>query len=260
MSFLPRIVIILLPAVAALVLLSTIPPIAQDPGYHQFADQRTLLGIPNFWNVVSNAPFLLVGVYGLRSIGRSRWDLPLDRYAWLVVAVASVLIGFGSGYYHLAPSNGSLFWDRLPMTLAFMGIFSAVIGEYIHARSGVILLTPLLFLGVFSVEVWRRSELAGTGDLRFYAIVQFYPMAALPLILWLFRPRYTHAGAMWGMISLYAVAKLLELLDGPILRWTMGLMSGHSLKHFAGAMALTIVFHALLRRTPVMVTKPQKYQ
>ena len=32
--------------------------------YHRFADQQTLLGIPNFWNVVSNLPFILVGAVG----------------------------------------------------------------------------------------------------------------------------------------------------------------------------------------------------
>ena len=29
-----------------------LPPMTQDESYHQFADQRTILGIPNFWNVV----------------------------------------------------------------------------------------------------------------------------------------------------------------------------------------------------------------
>ena len=52
--------------VVSLATLPLLPPIAQDPTYHQFADQRTLLGIPNFWNVVSNLPFVLVGAMGLR--------------------------------------------------------------------------------------------------------------------------------------------------------------------------------------------------
>jgi hypothetical protein len=50
---------------ASLAILPLLPPIPQDPSYHQFADQRTLLGIPNFWNVVSNLPFVLVGAIGL---------------------------------------------------------------------------------------------------------------------------------------------------------------------------------------------------
>jgi len=58
--------------VASLATLPLLPPIAQDPSYHQFADQRTLLGIPNFWNVVSNLPFVLVGTMGLWQFGRDR--------------------------------------------------------------------------------------------------------------------------------------------------------------------------------------------
>jgi hypothetical protein len=43
-----------------------LPPISQDQSYHHFADQRTIFGIPTFWNVVSNVPFLAVGAAGLR--------------------------------------------------------------------------------------------------------------------------------------------------------------------------------------------------
>ena len=50
---------------ASLAGLSLLPPIPQDQGYHEFADQRMLLSIPNFWNVVSNLPFIAVGGVGL---------------------------------------------------------------------------------------------------------------------------------------------------------------------------------------------------
>lgn len=42
-----------------------LPPVAQDLNYQLFADQDTWLGMPNFWNVVSNLPFVAVGIYGL---------------------------------------------------------------------------------------------------------------------------------------------------------------------------------------------------
>ena len=51
--------------------LRLLPPIAQDQSYHQFADQRTLLGMPNFWNVISNVPFIVVGATGLRQFHNS---------------------------------------------------------------------------------------------------------------------------------------------------------------------------------------------
>src|SRR5262245_52908439 len=105
------------------------PRIGQDPSYHQFADRRTMLGIPHFWNVISNVPFLFVGAYGAAVWRRSKWQYHHDRWAWLVVAYSGFLIGPGSAYYHYDPNNQTLFWDRLPMTLGFMGVFSAVIAE-----------------------------------------------------------------------------------------------------------------------------------
>ena len=226
------------------------PRIGQDPAYHLFADQRTLAGVPHFWNVVSNVPFLFVGAYGLWAWRRARWEHHHDRWPWLVVALSGFLIGLGSGYYHLAPDNQTLFWDRLPMTLGFMGVFSAVIAERVSARAGWWLLGPFLLWGVVSVEVWRRTEAAGAGDLRMYALVQFYPMLAIPLMLWLFPPRYTASHRVWQMILWYLAAKILEALDLPIHR-TLGLqMSGHALKHLAAAMALWAPLRMLAEREP----------
>src|SRR5215813_6215925 len=94
-------------SLAGLLLLPLIP---QDQNYHQFADQRTILGIPNFWNVVSNLPFLAVGASGLR---RFRYSP-----ATIVFFLGVFLTGIGSSYYHWDPKDDTLFWDRLPMTLS----------------------------------------------------------------------------------------------------------------------------------------------
>jgi hypothetical protein len=245
-----RLAVLFLLALAAIVAAIVAPPVPQDPAYHRFVDQRTFFGVPHFWNVVSNVPFLFAGVYGLWAWRRARWRFARDRWPWLIVALAGVLICFGSGYYHWAPDNLTLFWDRLPMTLAFMAILSATVGERIHPRTGFLLLLPLLALGLLSVEVWRRGELAGAGDLRLYALVQFYPMLALPLIMLLFPARYTHAQGMWQMVGFYALAKVLEFFDRPVFQWTAGVISGHSIKHVAGAVALAAVFYMLAARKP----------
>ena len=255
-----RIGILLALMVAAIVVALLVPRIPQDPAYHVFSDQRTMLGIPNFWNVASNVPFFFAGLYGLWAWSRSRWGDACDRWPWLVVGLAGVLICLGSGYYHLAPDNHSLYWDRLPMTLGFMGILSATIAERIHARWGLLLLAPFLVLGLLSVELWSRGEVAGVGDLRFYALVQFYPMIALPLMLVLFPARYSHTSAVWWMVGLYGFAKLLELTDRQILTLTGGAISGHSLKHVAGAAALAVVFHMLLQRHPLATSAKAYYQ
>lgn len=226
------------------------PAIPQDPDYHQFADQRAVFGVANFWNVVSNLLFVVAGVYGIWAWRRAQWREASDRWPWLVVVAAAIFIGFGSGYYHWRPDNRTLFWDRLPMTLGFMGILSAMIAERIHSKWGVILLGPFLMLGMLSVEVWRRGELTGVGDLRFYALVQFYPMVALVLILVLFRARYTDTRAWWQMGGWYVAAKVLEAGDRVVFRLTEGWMGGHALKHVAAAVGLGILFRALGWRKP----------
>ena len=186
--------------VVSLAGLLLLPPIPQDQSYHHFADQRTLLGVPNFWNVVSNLPFIAVGAVGL-------WQFHRDP-AIVVIFLGIFLTGFGSAYYHWNPNDGTLIWDRLPITLGFMAILSVIVQERVSARAGAILLWPLLAVGVFSLLLWRWTD-----DLRLYAWVQFFPFLALLLLLLLFPPKYT--GSYYWIIAagLYALAKLLEFSD-----------------------------------------------
>src|SRR5271163_2818247 len=157
-----------------------LPPIPQDQSYHQFADQRTIFGIPNFWNVVSNLPFLAVGAAGLRRFRHTP--------ATIVFFLGVFLTGLGSSYYHWNPDDGTLFWDRLPMTLSFAAILALVVEERVNAWAGAILLWPALAIGVFSLLLWRS-----TGDLRLYFWVQFFPGLAVILLFVLYPPKYTGA-------------------------------------------------------------------
>ena len=164
-----------LAAVSLAALFLLVPPVPQSQIYHGFADQRTLLGIPNFWNVVSNLPFVLVGALGLQYFRR---DLSAGMFF-----LGVFLTGFSSSYYHWAPSDIGLFWDRLPMAVAFMAILANVIEERIDAKVGNALLWPLVALGIASLLIWLRSD-----DLRLYGWVQFFPCIVLPLVFWLFAP------------------------------------------------------------------------
>ena len=200
-----------------------LPPIPQDQSYHQFADQRTIFGIPNFWNVVSNLPFLAVGAAGLR---RFR-----DDPATVVFFLGVFLTGIGSSYYHWDPNDGTLFWDRLPMTLSFAALLALVVEERVNARAGAILLWPALAIGLFSLLLWRWTD-----DLRLYFWVQFFPGLAVLLLFLLYQPKYT--GTHYWIVAgvFYALAKLFEFTDGAI--YSIGnLLSGHTLKHLAAAAA-----------------------
>lgn len=239
--------------VAAVVAVALLPPIRQSPAYFGSADQRTLLGIPSFADVVSNLPFLVVGAWGVLFALKER-HAPGNRFlarqeAWpYVVFFAGVgLTCIGSAYYHWAPSNATLVWDRLPMTLAFMGIFSASIAEQINPKLGVRLLPVLAALGIASVVYWRLGELRGAGDLRPYGLVQFFPLLAIPLLVLLFPRRYTRSADLLVALGIYAVAKAFEVLDVAIFR--LGhVVSGHTLKHLAAALAVYWILRMLQKR------------
>jgi hypothetical protein len=246
--------------VAVLGSLFILPPIPQAESYHAFADDRALLGVPNFWNVVSNLPFLVVGVLALSWLVRHDQVGPnhpvLDRAErWpLVVFFCGVfLTAFGSIYYHLAPDNERLVWDRMPMTVAFMGFFSTMIAERISVRAGVLLLWPLVWLGFASVFNWQMGERRDAGDLRLYGFVQFYPLVSIPLMLLLFPARYTRTGDIVAAIAFYGLAKLLEThsLDHGL--YDLGqVVSGHTLKHLAAAMGAYFIYHMLRNRRPII--------
>src|SRR5262249_40518508 len=99
-------------------------------------------------------------------------------------------------------------------------------------KVGSRLLAPLLALGIGSVLYWSWKN-----DLRFYGLVQFYPMVALPFVLLFFQPTYTRSADWFLMLGWYVLAKLFEHFDAPI--FSLGrIVSAHSLKHVAAALAL----------------------
>lgn len=244
-------------AVAAIVVLG-MDPIPQPQAYHQFADARSWLRIPNFQNVASNLPFLFLGLIGLAQL-RKRMAEPENRTpvsekaAWLFLFLGITLTAFGSSWYHWAPSNATLVWDRLPMTLGFMGFFAGVVGERIGQRAYRLLLWPLIGVGVASVLYWYATELQGKGqgDLRLYGLVQFFPLLLIPLIMTLYRPRYTHSRYILFAFAWYAAAKALEHWDQPIFAATSGIVGGHALKHLAAAMGCWMLLRLFSLRQPL---------
>jgi hypothetical protein len=226
-----------------------LPRIPQDPAYHAFADARTVLGVKNFWNVVSNVPFVVVGAMGIALMWRRRSEWDLAPYAGVFLGV--FLTGFASAAYHLAPSNPTLVWDRLPMTLIFMSLFAGIISDRASGKWGVRLLPVLVTVGLASVLYWGATETGGRGDLRPYAIVQFYPFIGIAALLVSFPSRYTRGGDIIWIGAAYSVAKVCEVAD----RWTFdvtaGCVSGHTAKHLVAAGATYLILRNVRERRPV---------
>ena len=233
--------LILIAAVAGVVaVVYAQPPVPQPLAYHNMADQRTLLGIPNALNVLSNLPFALVGALGLMIVfrasggGRSPFRHPWERWPFATLFAGVALTSIGSSYYHLAPDNARLVWDRLPMTLGFMGLLAAVLAERINLQVARTFFVPLLVLGAASVGYWYRSESQGAGDLRLYLLVQFGSLLIVVLLLALYRARDEGGGYLIAGLAAYAAAKAFEIADAAIFALG-GIVSGHTLKHLVAA-------------------------
>ncbi len=235
--------ILLAVALLIAVACASLPPIAQDSRYHAFASSGALWGIPNFWNVVSNIPFLLAALYGLSAFRNpgaftQRWE----GVAFAITIAGTAAVAAGSTWYHVDPTNYTLLWDRLPMTVVFTALLAATIGERVDPQYGRYLLFPLIGCGILSVLDWRI-----TGDLRVYAGVQFGSALTIAFLLSMFPARYTRSNRLWFVLALYAFAKLAEQFDGPIAALTGA--GGHPWKHFlaAAAMAAYVRMVALRR-------------
>ena len=224
-------------------------PIAQDQNYHQFADKDTLLLIPNFWNVISNLPFLVIGLIGLIAIKKRciPGSLPELRIMYAVFFVGLIFTALGSSYYHWDPNNASLVWDRLPMTISFMAFFTIVLGENISLILAKRAFYPLLIIGFLSVIYWVLTESRGAGDLRPYVLVQFLPVIIIPLILWLYESPFTGQRYIMAVLLAYALAKVLEHFDHEIFE-ILGVMGGHPIKHVAAALGTYFFYLALKKR------------
>lgn len=224
-------------------------PIRQDQRYHDFADGRDWLGIANAGDTLSSLAFLGVGVAGLVFLWRCRhgsrhFETVSEMYAYGLLFAAMVGIGIGSAYYHLAPNDARLVWDRLPMSIAFTSLLAAVISERINRALGVYLLPALVLLGVGSVGYW-----AAFHDLRPYALVQFGSMALMLIFVVRLPSRYTRGRLFLAALALYAIAKLCELYDREIYQlgeW----IGGHTVKHLVAALAGYVILWQLKVRVP----------
>ena len=229
---------VLIGAIAAAVgILFRMPAIPQSEAYHNFADKRTLLGIPNCLDVLSNVFFLFVGAWGLRTVFRRAQFLdPRERWPYAMFFLGVTLTAFGSSWYHLNPNDATLVWDRIPMTIGFMSLVAAILAERISVPAGRWLLVPMIAFGVGSVLYWEATEQQGRGDLRPYAFAQFGSLLILLLVILLFPARYTRTYDLGVSLALYALAKLLEATDRPIFT-ALKFVSGHTLKHVAAAVS-----------------------
>jgi hypothetical protein len=240
-----------------------VPPMPQPLSYHAFADCRAIWSVSNFFNVVSNLPFLIGGALGLAIILRGGGSFLDQREAlpYLVFFTGALLTSFGSAFYHLAPDNARLVWDRLPMTLGFAGLVSAAIAERANLRCGLRMLWPLLAVGAMTVVYWYGGERQGRGNVIPYAAYQGWSILAIVLLVATFPARrYSHGALLIWSAAWYGLAKVFETYDLAVFRLSDGLLSGHTIKHLLAAGAVFAIVRQLrLRRAltdPTLAPQP----
>lgn len=243
-NFTLKILLILATLVFSFVFFFSKPIITQPQDYHLFADQRTFFGIHNFMDVMSNIFFLVAGFLGLRELIVSLTDLK-TKLSWKWFFISIVLIAPGSAYYHLDPTDATLVWDRLPMSIGFMALYVSLLSEHINIKAEKFLPLALL-VGLLSVITWAVS-----GDLRFYFWVQFSSFLTIPVILLLFSSLYTKKQWYFIALVIYALAKWTEAKDIAIFHLTGGVISGHTLKHILAALGLMCLWWMLKIRSEV---------
>jgi len=196
-----------------------------------------VLGVANIWNVLSNMPLLFVGIFGIWIV-RHR-SLPKEQTSSMMIFFGAVaLTGLGSSWYHLAPNNESLIFDRLPIACALVVLYCSWLGRWQSSD----LLAPrflvlALLLAVASVLWWAYSESVGAGDLRAYVLLQFGALVSAPILIETSHKRSAARYAVYPVLMMYFLAKLCEVFDAEILHWT-GLSAGHAIKHLFAALAV----------------------
>lgn len=230
-----------------------LPPFAQPQSFHNYADQRVLLGLPHAADVLSNLPFLAVGALGLHFVlcswrvrNPATFSEPLAVWPYALLFAGVVLTAFGSAWYHAQPSDATLLWDRLPMALGFAGLVAGTLMDRAPQR---ILLWLLAFaaVGAGSVIYWHVS-----GNLMPYLVMQVGFIASALIATAFIPSSYTHANGVYAAAGLYVIALIFERLDHQVYGLLGGLISGHTLKHLFACAAIAMVLSMLRARRVAM--------
>jgi len=196
-------------------------------------------------NVLTNIPFLLIGLFGLRltapAPGRRDSSLADPLVAFML---SLILVGIGSIFYHLSPSPDRLFWDRLPIAICLAAFACAAANVCRESGIGSTLLPYALVVAGSSVVYWYVTWLRGHEDLRFYAAVQIVA-AGIGVIVAFRRPdRFAGAGELRVAMFFYLSARILELFQQRIFD-RVGTDLAHPLKHLLVAFAAWKIVRAL---------------
>ncbi|MGB7180646.1 MAG: hypothetical protein WBD51_01845, partial [Burkholderiaceae bacterium] len=154
----------------------------------------------------------------------------------------------GSAWYHLAPDNFRLIFDRLPIALDCASLLAAVRSDNVPGARGTRDFLLLAIFALASVGWWVVTEQSGHGDLRPYLALQFAPLVIIPTWQAIYQAPKRERLVMANAIFLYVAAKAMELSDHQVAELT-GALTGHTLKHLLATAASAAIVIQLYRRS-----------
>ncbi len=210
--------------------------IAIDFDVYEFACDGARWGVPHAWNVLSNVPFLFVGLWGLVTMARGG-ALSDGRFRnWTGLWISTALLCFGSGVYHWVPEPWSLALDRACIggIIAFIGAHAVTTCLQVPSTrelSLALLIVCELSVGAWYLGIdggWMYATLqagGGVGVLLLYAVA------------WRKGRLRTSPAPVFLFSACYALAKIVEVGDQVVCDWT-GVIGGHPFKHLLAALGL----------------------
>jgi hypothetical protein len=228
-------------------------PISQPQEYHDFADDREFLSIPNALDVMSNLVIIYPGIVGLALVHERRKNSQLsdDEVSIHITLFSGMILTFaGSVWFHLDPNDSTMLWDRLGMSVVIGSCISLLIHDmYDRGLAGKVHL-PIVVLSLISVLWWPVFD-----DLRFYFIVKHHPFILFPILLFYGNRIYDKvSGYYWGL-SMFILATVFEFTDLQIFEIT-GFISGHTLKHIFAGIGLWFVM-AMIRDRKLLTAEEE---
>ncbi|KAM6541816.1 hypothetical protein CsatB_006263 [Cannabis sativa] len=223
------------------------PKISHSPKHHLFADMRNFLGVPSTLNVVTNFPFLVVGVLGFVLCVKGEFfniSLRGEVWGWALFYAGITGVAFGSAYYHLKPCDDRVIWDTLPMMMAYSSLFSTCLIERVGEKIGLTFLFALILAAFLSTAHERLYN-----DLRLCMMFQLIPSIAIPAMAFVYRPKYTHSRYWFWATGVYLFSKFEAIADKKIYNSNHYFISGHSLEHLCSAMVPVLMSVMLIYRT-----------
>ncbi len=231
-------------SILVLILCSVFGPFKyQDLHYHQFADLRNWLPVPNTSDVLTNLFFLIFGIFGFIQI--RNWlptaENSTTRHMLKLFYFGFIVTTFASGYYHWSPNHQSLFVDRLGMSVAFAGLLGLGVDLHMSSRRSLLFAVIFLLFGVGADGYWLYTE-----NILPWALLQVYGLVFLFSLFFLGRKNQNQLKINWlAIIAVYFLAKVFESNDHMVFNFTHELISGHSVKHILASLAAIPVLYAV---------------